>query len=68
MDNNLLSGFNEYRMLILNELERDDKRLENIEKTLLCIQKEIVRLQMKSGLWGALTGALTAAGAYFLSK
>lgn len=68
MDNNLLSGFNEYRMLILNELERDDKRLENIEKTLLSIQKEIVKLQMKSGIWGALAGVFTAAGAYFLSR
>ena len=67
MINNLLSGFNEYRMLILNELERNDKRLDSIEDTLNLIQRELVKLQMKSGVWGALMGALTAIGAYFLT-
>ena len=67
MVNNLLSGFNEYRMLILNELERNDKRLDSIEETLNLIQRDLVKLQMKSGAWGALMGTFTAIGAYFLA-
>lgn len=65
---NLFSGFNEYRMLILNELERDDQRLSHIEETLVIIQKEIVKLQMKSGVWGALMGLIAAATAFFFAN
>ena len=76
----MLHGFNEYRMLILKELERADERLSSIEEKrlatiealLVSIQKDIVILQVKSGIWGALGGGiiglLTALGTFLLSK
>ena len=76
----MLHGFNEYRMLILKELERADERLSSIEEKrlatiealLVSIQKDIVILQVKSGIWGAIGGGiiglLTALGTFLLSK
>ena len=64
---NLLLGFSEYRMLILKELERNDERLNHLEEALVGIKQEIVKLQMKSGLLGALMGLATAGTAFFLS-
>ena len=67
-------------MLILKELERADERLSSIEEKrlatiealLVSIQKDIVILQVKSGIWGALGGGiiglLTALGTFLLSK
>lgn len=64
---NLLLGFSEYRMLILKELERSDERLNNLEASINAIQKELIKLQMKSGVLGALMGLATAGTAFFLS-
>lgn len=67
-------------MLILKELERADERLSSIEEKrlatiealLVSIQKDIVILQVKSGIWGAIGGGiiglLTALGTFLLSK
>lgn len=55
-DNN---SWNKYQKLVLHELERLTKCYEVTNERLTEIEKDIVMLKVKSGLWGATAGAVT---------
>lgn len=57
MDN---GSWEEYQMLILAELKRFDKDIQEVKKTQSEILSEIAVLKVKAGLWGALGGIATA--------
>lgn len=70
-------GWDEYRRLILSELERLDEsvkesrksELEAIQKLLMDITKlreDVVTLKVKAGVWGILGGVITTLGAILL--
>ena len=50
------SGFSEYKLLIMTELNNHGKALNEIHKDLISIQKDIVALQTKATLWGSIGG------------
>jgi len=60
-DSKHTNGWNEYSRLVLAELERHNKLLEEYNKKLNVIQVEIAMLKVKAGIWGALGGVLAAA-------
>ena len=43
---------------VLLQLESDTKCLHEIKKQLMSIEKEITALKVKSGIWGAIGGAI----------
>tara|TARA_R110002126_G_scaffold84465_24_gene205300 strand:+ start:2350 stop:2589 length:240 start_codon:yes stop_codon:yes gene_type:complete len=70
-------GWDEYRRLILSELERLDVAVrdsnksdtESLNKLLLDVIKlreEVVALKVKAGIWGILGGVITTIGAILL--
>lgn len=70
-------SWNEYRRLILSELERLDQSMKHsdqsdtasINKLLLDVIKlreEVVALKVKAGIWGILGGVITTIGAILL--
>ncbi len=65
------NGFNEYKRLLLAELERLDNSVKVLGEKLDKVQIEIATLKVKSGAWGAL-GAMIPIGlamlVYFLQK
>lgn len=55
-----------YQKLILAELQRFDGDIQDLKKGQSEILSEIAILKLKSGLWGALAGAITAVGSGIL--
>lgn len=68
-------GWNEYKRLILSELERisdslsdiDEKMDNKIINEVAKLQVEIAMLKVKSGIWGALAGVIAAISILLLS-
>lgn len=68
------ASWGEYRRLILSELERIGRDIETINKKLdglrqddlAQVRVDIAMLQVKSGVWGALSGLVVALGAALL--
>lgn len=52
------NGWNEYAKLVLSELERLDKWCGQIATEQQNIRIEIAKLKVKSGVWGAVAGAI----------
>lgn len=52
------NGWNEWSKYVLKELERLADCYDALDQKLNKIDKEIVRLKVKSGIWGALAGAI----------
>lgn len=52
------NGWNEWSKFVLKELERLNHCYENLNKTAGRIQTEIAMLKVKSGIWGAIGGAI----------
>jgi hypothetical protein len=63
-----IEGWLEYRKLILSELERVSRELRDLNEKVLEIHTEIAMLKVKSGLWGALAGAIPAIVLWALSR
>jgi len=70
-------GWNEYRRLILSELERlDDSQkesakiikeaLDQLTVKVNKVREDVVALQVKAGVWGILGGVLTTLGALLM--
>lgn len=70
-------SWDEYRKLILRELERLDEDLKELSKdnkdsnakyyqALSKVREEIVALKVKAGVWGILGGVVTTLGAVLL--
>jgi hypothetical protein len=63
-----IEGWLEYRKLILSELERVSRELRDLNQKVSDIHTEIAMLKVKSGLWGALAGAIPALVLWALSR
>ena len=70
-------SWNEYRRLILSELERLDEAVKESHKTdtealqkllldVIKLREEVVALKVKAGVWGILGGVITTIGAILL--
>ena len=47
------NGWQEYKRLVINELERTNHRLDMVDKRLAKIERNIVILQTKAATWAA---------------
>jgi hypothetical protein len=48
----------EHQQLVLSELKRQGKWLESLDRRLGDLRVEVAKLQVKSGLWGAVAGGV----------
>jgi hypothetical protein len=48
----------EYRRLVMDALDKTTRELNSINRRLGRIESEIAQLQVKSGVWGAVAGAV----------
>lgn len=53
------NGWTQYQRLVLSELERLGEGQDKIEAQLAKVEVRIAILQVKSGIWGFLGGAMT---------
>lgn len=53
-------GWHEYRRLVLNELERVDESLKDVNIKLGEIERNLTMLQAKATVWGALGGVVVS--------
>ena len=72
-----LEGWDEYRRLVLSELERLDKAVKESDKSdavaiskllvdVTRLREDVVALKIKAGIWGILGGVITTIGAILL--
>lgn len=64
MENN---GWNEYRLLVIDRLDKVEQSQREILLALGKINGTIAQLQVKSGLWGVLGGVATVLGILLVS-
>jgi hypothetical protein len=62
------NGWTEYKRLVINELERTNRRLETMDKRLAKIEKHIVVLQTKAAMWAAVIAIMISGGFGLLTK
>jgi len=55
-DNN--GEFKEYRRLLISELERLTREVNECRQEIQSIHREITKLNVKSGVWGLMGGAI----------
>ena len=63
-----IGDWDQYKKLVLDYMERVEKRLESIDASLTTMKIEIAMLQVKSGLWGAAAGAIVVVTAVLVAK
>ena len=56
--NNAPNDWNEYRALVLHELENLNKAVDALEVERINVREEIAKLKVKSGIWGMIGGAI----------
>jgi hypothetical protein len=56
------NGWNEYEKLVLSKLDGLEKGLECVRTDIRSIEKEVLTLKIKAGLWGLVAGALAGGG------
>ncbi len=54
------NGWEEYKRLVLEELKTSKESRKEIKLCLTNIKVEIAKLKVKSGIWGAIAGAIPA--------
>lgn len=54
------NGWSKYEKLILSEIKDMKEAVGDLSKTLIAINTRVSVLEIKSGLWGALAGLITA--------
>jgi hypothetical protein len=64
-DNN---GWTEYKRLVINELERTNRRLDIMDKRLARIERNVVVLQTKAAMWAASIAIVISGGIGLLTK
>lgn len=52
------NGWTEYRRLVISALERLEKRHDDLVAHVGQLEKEVVALQVKAGIWGFAAGLL----------
>jgi len=62
------NGWTEYKRLVINELERTNRRLDVMDKRLAKIEKHIVILQTKAAMWAAFIAIGVSGGMGLLTK
>mgnify|MGYP004446743727 CR=1 FL=1 len=62
------NGWDEYKRLVINELERTNHRLDVMDKRLSKIEKHIVVLQTKAAMWAACIAIMISGGFGLLTK
>ncbi len=58
MKSNEENGWKEHQRLVLSELKRQGNWLESLDRRMGDIRVEVAKLQVKSGLWGAVAGGV----------
>ena len=54
------NGWNQWSKHVLKELERLNEVMERLEAKLNEVEKDLVMLKVKSGVWGLIGGAIPA--------
>ena len=62
------NGWTEYKRLVINELERTNRRLDIMDKRLSKIERNIVVLQTKAAMWAAGIAIMISGGFGLLTK
>ncbi len=62
------NGWDQYKRLVINELERTNHRLDMVDKRLSKIEKNIVILQTKAATWAAGIAIVISGGVSLLIK
>ena len=62
------NGWQEYKRLVINELERANLRLDLVDKRLLNLEKNITVLQTKAATWAASVAIIISGGVSLLLK
>lgn len=57
-----VSSWIQYQELVLNELERHSRSLDDIRNHILKLEVELATLKVRAGLWGALGATIPAMG------
>lgn len=60
-------SWDEYRRLVVAHMSSTDAKLDSINARLSSIEAEIATLKVKSGLWGAVAGAIATMGALLIA-
>ncbi|MEQ9072722.1 MAG: hypothetical protein RLP09_02635 [Sandaracinaceae bacterium] len=60
------NGWDEWRRHVLIELQRAHEERKSIKSELQKTQIEIARLQVKSSIWGGLTGTIVSLAAFII--
>ena len=64
-------GWGEWSRYVLKTLERLDEDIKELTDTIGGMRRDVVMLQVKSGIWGALGGmipVIVGLGIWFLTK
>ena len=56
------NGWDQYKRLVIAELERTNQRLDNMDKRLSHIERNIAILQTKAAVWAAGIAAILSSG------
>ena len=51
-------SWREYQKLVLQQLERDDTLIKELDSRIDELEKQLIKLSIKAGFWGALAGAI----------
>ena len=62
------NGWTEYTRLVINELERTNRRLDIMDKRLARIERNVVVLQTKAATWAAGIAIVISGGIGLLTK
>ena len=62
------NGWTEYKRLVINELERTNRRLDIMDKRLSKIERNIIVLQTKSAMWAAGVAVVISGGLALLTR
>ncbi len=62
------NGWNDYKKLVLHEMEENGKRFEHISNTMLDLQKDVAGLKVKAALVGGIAGLVGTGLLTFVAK
>lgn len=62
------NGWDEYKRLVIHELERTNRRLDMVDKRLSKIERNITILQTKAATWAACVAIIISGGISLLTK
>ena len=57
---NDMNGWSRAELMVMKKLEEHDKRFDSLESAMVLVRIDVARLKVKSGLWGAVAGAIPA--------